>query len=171
MEPMFDITRGEENVREGPKITEEFVRGQGCLSLVAAGGARGTLDPTGGYLRFPNDAVLLMTGTTNDLLGAFEEAFNGGILMIGTEDDRVLKLLCARVKVLALNQTDTLIAIGADQGWLPAPQRDQWRGVTAKNDITYVTTRTQNEVPTRALPDMISEIKRTMDSSWIDAYS
>jgi hypothetical protein len=64
MEPIFDITRGEENVQDGPRIAEEFVRGQGHSSLASAGSARGRIDSTEAYLRFLDDAVLLMTGTT-----------------------------------------------------------------------------------------------------------
>ena len=175
MEPMFDITRGEENVQDGPRIAEEFVRGQGHSSLASAGSARGTIDSSEAYLRFPNDAVLLMTGTTQDLLDAVERAIRDGIHMIGTENDQVLKLLFARVDVSA-DQTDTLIAIGSNQGPLRdlpdlAAEGEGWKVVTVKTDYTkYVTTHANtDDDPTqpRALPTMLKDIRSKFKKAWI----
>src|SRR4051794_13455995 len=165
---MFDITRGEENVQEGPRIAEEFVRGQGHLSLVGAGRARGRIDSTQGYLRFPDDAVLLMTGTTQDLLDACEQATRDGIHMIGTQNDRVLKLLFARVDV-SFGQPHALIAIGATQGPLRnlpdlAAGGEGWKVATTKLDYTtYVATSPNPDdilTQPRALPTILKDIKR-----------
>jgi len=172
---MFDITRGEENVQDGPRMAEEFVRGQGHVSLVGAGSARGRIESAEGYLRFPDDAVLLMTGTTQDLLDACDQAIGDGIHMIGTENDRVLKLLFARVGV-AVDQTDTLIAIGANHGPLRnlpdlAAGGKEWKVATTKLDYTtYVATSPNpdaNLTQPRALPTILKDIKSKFKKAWI----
>jgi hypothetical protein len=172
MDPMFDITRGEENVQEGPRIAEEFVRGQGHLSLKNTGETRGRIDKSERYLRFPDDAVLLMTGTTGDLLKAYQQAVSDHIQMIGTESDQVLKLLFARVSVAA-DQTDTLLAIGSNQGPLRSvvATADGWKVATVITDYAkYLTTHPRPEDnPTQplALPTMLNEIKRKHQAAWI----
>src|ERR671926_559251 len=177
MEPMFDITRGEENVQEGPRIAEEFVRGQGHSSLASAGSARGRIDSSEAYLRFPDDAVLLMTGTTQDLLDACEQAVRDGIHMIGSENDQVLKLLFARVDVSADQaEPDTLIAIGSNQGPLRnlpdlAAGGEGWKVATVTNDYTkYVTTQANlDDDPTRprALATMLEDISSRFKKAWL----
>jgi hypothetical protein len=175
VDAMFDITRGEENVQDGPRTAEEFIRGQGHSSLAHAGSARGRIDRSEGYLRFPDDAVLLMTGTTRDLLDACEQAIRDGIQMIGTQNDQVLKLLFARVGVSA-DQTDTLIAIGANQGALRnlpdlAAGGEGWKVATSKLDYTkYVTTLPNtgdDATQPRALPTILQDIKSKFKKAWI----
>jgi hypothetical protein len=167
--PAFVITR-DDSVTD-PKLARQMVRGTGVENL--EGPTLGTVDRSQGYLRFPDDAVLLMIGNTQELLDACEEASDAGILMIGTSNDRSLTLLFARIQV-SLIQTDTLIAIGSDQSLPPAHQLDQWKGVqwkgvTGGTDINYVTTRSDGEAPhqTRALPVMIAEIKDRFNKPWI----
>jgi hypothetical protein len=177
MDPMFEITRGEENVQEGPRIAEEFVRGQGHPRLEDAGRARGTINKSEGYLRFRDDAVLLITGTTRDLLAACNQARDAGIHMIGTENDHVLRLLFTRVKVSSANQTDTLIAIGSTQGLLSnqpnyAHGDKGWKVIGVTPDYTsYVKTYADtDDNPSRplALPTMISDIKERSPSATVE---
>jgi hypothetical protein len=151
-----------------PLRAQEFTRGVPYASLEETGAQQGTIATSEGYLRFPDDAVLLMIGHTPQLKEACEKAANAGIIMIGTNSDLTLRLLFVRIRI-TWKETDTLIAIGADRGWLPAPQRDKRRKVTGRTDTTYVTTRSQNDpvTQTRALPDMIDEIKERFNDPWI----
>jgi hypothetical protein len=167
MPAAFHITT--DDIVADPRSAQEFTRGVPYASLEETGDQQGTIAKSEGYLRFPDDAVLLMVGHTPQLLEACEKAADAGILMIGTNNDLILRLLFVRLKKGLLGEPDTLIAIGADQGWLPAPDRDKWRRVTGRTDTTYVTTRSQNDplTQTRALPDMITEIEERFKKPWM----
>jgi hypothetical protein len=166
MPAAFHITR--DDIVADPLRAQEYTRGVPYDSLEGTGDQQGTIAKSEGYLRFPDDAVLLMIGHTPQLLEACEKAADAGILMIGTNNDLILRLLFVRIRI-TWKETDTLIAIGADRGWLPAPDPDKWRRVTGRTDTTYVTTRSQNDplTQTRALPDMINEIKERFNDPWI----
>jgi hypothetical protein len=167
MPAAFHITT--DDIVADPRSAQEFTRGVPYASLEETGDQQGAIAKSEGYLRFPDDAVLLMVGHTPQLLEACEKAADAGILMIGTNNDLILRLLFVRLKKGLLGEPDTLIAIGADQGWLPAPDRDKWRRVTGRTDTTYVTTRSQNDplTQTRALPDMITEIEERFNKPWM----
>jgi hypothetical protein len=167
MPAAFHITS--DDIVANPLRAQEYTRGVPYDSLEGTGDQQGPIAKSEGYLRFPDDAVLLMIGHTPQLLEACQKAADAGILMIGTNNDLPLRLLFVRLKKAWLGEPDTLIAIGADRGWLPAPDRDQWHRVTGRTDTTYVTTRSQNDplTQTRALPDMITEIEERSYKPWM----
>ena len=160
------ITR--DTIDGNPNLARQRLRSVGVETIAELDGGPGKIVSTEGYLRFPDDAVLLMIGNTPELLPACQAAADAGILMIGTEHDHELYLLFARISV-SLVQDDTILAIGSVKGTMPAVQRDQWRGVTARPNITWVKTQSDDEDPhqSRALPVIINEIKRTTPDGYI----
>jgi hypothetical protein len=162
----FTITR--DTIDSNPNLPRQRLRNVGVETIAELDGGPGKIVSTEGYLRFPDDAVLLMIGNTPELLAACQAAADAGILMIGTESDHELYLLFARIDV-SLVQDDTILAVGSVNGTMPAPQRQQWRGVTVRPNITWVTTQSDGADPhqSRALPVIINEIKRTTPSGYI----
>ena len=170
----FMITR--DTLGSDPNLTRQRLRAVGVETIAELDGGPGKIVSNEGYLRFPDDAVLLMIGNTPELLPACQAAADAGIVMIGTKNDHELYLLFARIAVSPIpipriGQDDTIIAIGSVNGTMPVPDRDHWRGVTARPNITWVTTRSDNEDPhrSRALPVIIDEIKRTTPTGYIKA--
>jgi hypothetical protein len=128
---------------------------------------------------FPDDAVLLMIGSTQELEDACKEAIAAGILALVTATQQKLQLYYARIEVHWLSgQVDTLIAIGRlHNPVLPSwPSEDAWLEYPAWQDTpglhgqpTYVTTADDRREPC-ALPPIIRWIEQNDDQRLLKAY-
>jgi hypothetical protein len=128
---------------------------------------------------FPDNAVLLMIGNTEELEDACKKAVAADILALATATQQKLQLYYARIKVHWLSgQVDTLIAVGRlHNPVLPSwPSKDAWLEYSGWQDTpglrglpTYVTTADDEREPC-ALPPIIRWIEQNDDEELLKAY-
>jgi hypothetical protein len=154
-----------DDVRE-PRVARKFVRHESLgfrrLEDAFNGGRASRVSGQRENLAFPDDSVLLMIGHTDELLEACRRARDDIIHYIQTSSKLNLAIRYVRMDVGGW-ETDTLIAIAADRGLLPAPSNDGWHGYTLTSDAVSTWDREHNY----DLPAIIRAIKQHDGDAWI----
>jgi hypothetical protein len=115
---------------------------------------------------FPDDSVLVMIGTTPNLLTRCAEARQAGVDWITTSGGKPLVLRFVRMKV-GLGTTKTLIVVGADTLVRPNFIRGGWMEYTNLIDWNdKLSMEPAGGVP-RELPGAIRWIKENHGDAWV----
>jgi hypothetical protein len=141
--PLFSLTVT--NVPVDPKDAVTWLRTTGKASLLNAAldPAPYALEPDRSQIILPNRAVLLMMGTTSELVAELDKVNqkHGYSFIAADDEDAEQTRWYVRVKT-SINRTETLVAIGTNEYWEKVgidgnSPENGWKELNGKPGINY----------------------------------